>query len=180
MAMTNEAWCSDGNILDVPADDAQHVDPVLLRRSAMDLLARREHATEELAQKLRKRFRIRSDEQGIINAVLKRLADQGLLSDERYAASLVRQCINRGLGPRRIAQELKLKGISDSLVSIMRAATIEIDWFEHAEGVYAKKYGVIPLPDARDDRQKSLHKRMRFMQYRGFAAEHFVHLANGS
>ncbi len=170
----------DGDVSDLFADDAQHVDPALLRRSAMDLLARRDHATEELAQKLRKRFHVRSDPQGIIDAVLARLADQGLLSDDRYAASLVRHCIRRGLGPRRIAQELQLKGIADSLTSIMYSATIEIDWLEHAKAVFTKKYVQTSLPNARDDRQKALHKRMRFMQYRGFASEHFMDLMDGS
>ena len=169
----------DANGDELRPGDAQGVDPAQLRRSAMDLLARREHATEELAQKLRKRFRIRSDERGIIEAILIRLTDEGLLSDDRYAASLVRQCINRGLGPRRIAQELKTKGISASLASIMLSATIEVDWFEQAETVFIKKYGALLLPDAREERQKAVHKRMSFMQYRGFSSEHFMHLIDG-
>ena len=57
----------------------------------MDLLARREHGTQELLTKLRQRFRRRvcTDEQ--VQDVLVALTDEGLLSDERFALSTVRQ-----------------------------------------------------------------------------------------
>ena len=74
-----------------------------LRLAAMDLLARREHGSHELLVKLRKRFRRRACTDEQVQDVLTALTDEGLLSDERFALSTVRQLVNRGYGPRRIA-----------------------------------------------------------------------------
>ena len=138
----------------------------------MDLLARREHGFQELLVKLRQRFRRRtcSDEQ--VLDVLTALIDEGLLSDERFALSTVRQLVNRGYGPRRIAETFRQQGIEDYLSGALAAAfDTPIDWHAEAASAYQKKYrGDVIIGDW-DARQRERAKRMRFLQYRGFDAE---------
>lgn len=140
--------------------------PQDIRHAAMDLLARREHSRMELKQKLRKRF----DDQQLIDEQLDQLSEENLQSDSRYAASFLRQRLSRGHGPMRIRQEMRQKGISDS--EIESAMTEEQpDWFVLAEETYQRKFGERPPEDI-----KEKAKRSRFMQYRGFALDHYQHL----
>jgi len=152
------------------------LNPTDVRLAAMDLLSRREHGSEELTNKLRRRFKRHENALNIIMAELERLIAEGLLSDERFAASMVRQLISRGLGPRRLDQELRSKGVRKAWQSCADAPELAVDWFERAEHVYLKKFADKPLPVDSAERQKERAKRARFMQYRGFEADHFLHL----
>ncbi len=114
------------------------VNPTDVRRAAMDLLARREHSKEELARKLLRRFKSSSDPIATIDSELGRLIDEGLLSDERFAAAMVRQLIGRGLGPRRLDEELRSKGIRATWQRCREEDAQAIDWFERAEQVFKK------------------------------------------
>ena len=147
-------------------DQLTAINPADIRYAAMDLLARREHSRRELKQKLKKRF---ADEE-MIEAQLDRLTEENLQSDTRYAESFLRQRINRGHGPMRIRQEMRQKGISDE--EIARAMEEESpDWFALAEDTYLRKFGELPPEDIKDKARRS-----RFMQYRGFALDHYQHL----
>ena len=157
----------------------------------MDLLARREHSLSELHRKLCRRF----DAPDLVASVLQDLQRENLQSDERYAESLLRQRLQRGYGPARIRQDMRERGLNEAAIAAAHAA-VEPDWFAAAESVFARKFGSIPAAESglatldhednpqdsvalREARQMALKekaKRMRFMQYRGFAAEHFRHL----
>jgi regulatory protein len=152
------------------------VNPTDVRRAAMDLLARREHSKEELARKLLRRFKSAPNSIATIDSELERLIDEGLLSDERFAAAMVRQLIGRGLGPRRLNEELRSKGIQATWQRCTEEEAQDIDWFARAEQVFKKKFAGLPLPQERDARTKERMKRVRFMQYRGFEFDHFMHL----
>ena len=65
-----------------------------LRRAALDLLARREHSSQEMITKLKRRFRKRLEGDDIYHAVVDELVADGLLSDERYAASMALSLIH--------------------------------------------------------------------------------------
>ena len=132
----------------------------------MNLLARREHSVRELRQKLRRRF---ADE-ALVEAELVRLGEENLQSDERFAESFARQRAARGYRPQRVRQEMREKGLSDA--DIARAFEFaEIDWYQLAESVYHKKFRQAPQVDL-----KEKARRQRFMQYRGFSADHYRHL----
>ena len=73
----------------------------------MDLLARREHGVDELRLKLKRRFGREENFETIATEQLQRLVDEDLLSDTRFAAAMVRQLVNKGIGPRRLDQELR-------------------------------------------------------------------------
>ena len=138
----------------------------------MDLLARREHGSQELLVKLRQRFRRRtcSDEQ--VLDVLTALTDEGLLSDERFALSTVRQLVSRGYGPRRITETFRQQGIEGYLSGALATAfDAPIDWYAEGASVYQKKYRGDAIVGDWDARQRERAKRVRFLQYRGFDPE---------
>jgi regulatory protein len=138
----------------------------------MDLLARREHGSHELLVKLRKRFRRRASTDEQVQEVLSALTDEGLLSDERFALSTVRQLVSRGYGPRRITETFRQQGIEGYLSSALATAfEAPVDWYAEAASVYEKKYHGDAIVGDWDARQRERAKRMRFLQYRGFDAE---------
>jgi regulatory protein len=140
---------------DKPLDTAD------IRRAAMDLLARREHSSRELHHKLRRRF----GDTPSIEKVLSRLAEENLQSDERYAASYVRQRAARGYGPVRIRQEMREKGLDRSAIATALERA-QVDWRRLAAEVSRKKFGETPPGDASERARRS-----RFLHYRGFDAD---------
>lgn len=144
------------------------INPADIRLSAMNLLARREHSCKELKQKLLKRY----NAPDLVDEQLLQLAEENLQSDERFAESFLRQRISRGHGPIRIRQEMRQKGISDTEINSAMQAE-QPDWFELAEQTYHRKYGWLPSENI-----KEKSKRSRFMQYRGFAHDHYQYLLN--
>lgn len=135
------------------------------RHAAMDLLARREHGRRELQRKLERRYS--ADE---IDEVVGVLSEEGLQSDERFAASFARERMLRGYGPRRIQSELLKKGISGSLAD-QAIRTLErsegVSWRRVARDALKKKFGDSELPEEYAERARCL----RFLQNRGFAGD---------
>ena len=83
-------------------------DLTAIRRSAMDLLARREHGRVELTRKLRQRGACPE----MIDIALDRLTEEGLLSESRYLESYIRYRARSGYGPLRIREELNQRGLA--------------------------------------------------------------------
>lgn len=131
------------------------------RRAAMDLLARREHSGQELRRKLSRRFPAAALEQA-----LAALAEQGLLSERRFVDSYVRQRSGRGYGPLRLREELRQRGVSETLISEALAADTGWDWAGLAAQLYRRRYGDAPPQDARE-----AAARLRFLRNRGFSSE---------
>lgn len=150
-----------------------------IRLAGMDLLARREHSSQELITKLKRRFGKRLDGDELIHDVIDQLTHDGLLSNERYAASMARQLVNRGSGPSKVAYELRQKGC-DPDVALVDAFPDGVDWFAVAEDVFDRKFGARAMPEDWDQKQKERAKRGRFMASRGFAPSHFMHLLDGA
>lgn len=150
-----------------------------IRLAGMDLLARREHSSQELITKLKRRFGKRLDGDELIHDVIDQLTNDGLLSNERYAASMARQLVNRGSGPSKVAYELRQKGC-DPDVALVDAFPDGVDWFAVAEDVFDRKFGARAMPEEWDQKQKERAKRGRFMASRGFAPSHFMHLLDGT
>ena len=152
-------------------EHAEAITPLELRRAAMDLLARREHSSQELSQKLQKRWRDRTVACDDVESVLQKLALEGLLSDERYASARALQLAGRGYGPTRIREELRQQGVDHHIEKALAQVCAESnDWLAHAAAVYAKKYQGMPIVGDFSGRQKEKAKRLRFLQYRGFDA----------
>ena len=132
-----------------------------IRLSAMNFLARREHSRRELIFKLRKRF-TDSDEQ-IIEEV-SRLCSEGLQSDYRMASEYVHFRSKKGLGPKKIKAELRLKGISDSMLDQIFSES-GVDWRNILEKVINKKTS---QDGVTLDSLETKHKVNNFLQKRGF------------
>lgn len=143
-----------------------------LRLAGIDLLARREHGSDELAIKLTKRFRKRHCDPDAVAQVVQQLIEEGLLSDERFAASRARQLVSRGYGPSRIRNDLRQQKVDQCLSDSMSEAFDNgLDWDAEAASVYGKKYRGKPIEGDWDERQRERARRLRFLQYRGFGAE---------
>lgn len=140
-----------------------------LRRAAVDLLARREHSAQELRRKLHRRGVAdvpagQLDE--LLDEVLRSLAEEGLLSEQRFVESYLRQRVARGYGPLRLREELRQRGVDEGMARDALSADAGWDWQVQAATVYRKRYGDTAPRDARD-----AASRLRFMRYRGFSAE---------
>jgi len=129
----------------------------------MNLLAQRDHSLRELRNKLVRRY----PDAASVDEQLSRLIVERLQSDVRFAASYARQRISRGYGPLRVREELRERGVSEADVTAAMAE-LDIDWCVVAAEVLHKKFG---KRDAIDLKEKA--RRARFMQYRGFASEHY-------
>jgi regulatory protein len=153
-------------MLDKDFSNTVESNPADIRLAAMDLLARREHSVHELRIKLQRRFP--DDER--IDEQLSRLIEERLQSDMRFAASYVRQRISRGYGPLRLREELRERGVAEA-DGTAAMEELEIDWYALAAEVMHRKFGAIAPHDI-----KEKARRARFMQYRGFAMDHYRQL----
>ncbi|RJS94442.1 regulatory protein RecX [Salinisphaera sp. Q1T1-3] len=145
---------------------AREAERLAIRKRAMDLLARREHARAELQHKLSRHEHHVDD----IAAVLDALVDDGLLSDARFAEASVLSKARRGIGPMRIRAELRQAGVNDAAADIA-LENVEFDWAASAAAAREKRFG----PDMPAD-FPTRAKQMRFLQRRGFDSDQIAHV----
>jgi regulatory protein len=129
--------------------------------TAIRMLARREHSAFELRRKLQQKGIGEAE----IEEAIVRLQQEGLLSDQRYAESYIHMRKNKGYGPQRIALELKERGVAESDFR-HHLYSDAIDWAAVLNTAYAKKYGDRACTDYQEKA-----KRVRYLQYRGFALD---------
>ncbi|HEX5514892.1 MAG TPA: regulatory protein RecX [Gammaproteobacteria bacterium] len=132
-----------------------------VREAALRLLARREHS----AQELRRKLLLRAYDERLINEVMRALAADNLLSDERFAEEFVRARRNKGFGPQRIRVELQQRGV-DPTVAESHLRSSEEDWQARALKQYRKRFGGQP---PRDLAERGKH--YRFLLNRGFTSD---------
>lgn len=139
-----------------------------LRERALGYLARREHTRAELARKLAAYCEDRNE----IEVLLDDFAKRGWLSEARYVEMVV-QARQGKFGSRRIAHELREKGVSEEGVA---AALSEVrdGELESARAVWAKKFGSLPA----DAKEKA--RQIRFLASRGFGQETIYKVMRGS
>jgi regulatory protein len=131
-----------------------------LKSKALRMLATREHSRAELKRKLEAKAQEGDD----VEAVLERMEETGLQSDERFAESYVRARASR-LGTSRLQHELARRGVAPEIAADALSGVLEEDELTRARGVWSKKYGQPP-----GDRQEWA-RQARFLQSRGFSAE---------
>ena len=139
------------------------------RNSAMRLLARREHSRAELRGKLVGR----GFENDSVEELLQGLEDQDLLSDERFAMSLIASRAETGYGPKRIDLELRNRGVSEELAREVLAKA-EVDWEERVTDQVARKFGSDPAQTFPE-----WARRARYLERRGFGQD-AIRLAIGN
>ncbi|MAS83552.1 MAG: hypothetical protein CMF44_02780 [Legionellales bacterium] len=128
---------------------------------ACDFLARREHARDELSNKLARAC----DDQALIEELLDKLSSEGLQSDKRFAESFVNHRINSGKGPLKIQLELRQRGIDKSLIRLYLESA-SINWLSHAEMARVKRFGEKPPINSTDRIKQS-----KFLLNRGFSSQ---------
>jgi|GEM_PF-149640 len=139
-------------------------DVPVLRRAAMDYLARREHSFFELMQKLSKKFP-ETDTELLID-VLETLKSDNLQSDERFTESYVRYRKSRGFAYLHIKGDLNSRRVSDRLIT-KHLLVDDKDWQLTADKLVVKKlrYQESPCYGSK------LHRKLiRFLGSRGFAS----------
>lgn len=109
---------------DTPAGQVTVADA---RAYAYRYLGAREHSCQELRDKLQRR----GVPQDIAYMAVDELAEEGLVSDRRYAESFTRSRVERHQGPFKIRAELRKRGVPDDLAEQALAAH-ESDWRELA------------------------------------------------
>ncbi|PWV59296.1 regulatory protein RecX [Plasticicumulans acidivorans] len=134
-------------------------DIAALRRAAIGLLARREHSRFELQHKLARRDDVCAED---ITAVLDELEAERLLSDQRFAEVYAVSRLDRGYGPLRIGAELRTRGVSEALVSVILAGLDE-DWQPCLSRFARKRFG-----ESLDSDTRTRAKRYAFLRGRGF------------
>lgn len=106
--------------------------------AAADLISKREHSSNELRQKLSRRF---SAEE--CDAAVSRLCELGLVDDERFASLYSKELYERkGMGKRRIGYELAHKGIDGDIISAVTDELFEDDEnnIQRMVDIIGKKY----------------------------------------
>jgi len=122
-------------------------------------LARREHSRLELARKLARH----TEDEEEIERLLDDFEQRGWLSEKRVVEQ-VAATRRRRFGARRIAHELREKGISGDAIDA-ELPRLRDSEFAAAREVWRKKFGALPA-NARDKA-----RQIRFLQGRGFDAD---------
>lgn len=144
------------------ADTSAPADGPVIRRAALDLLARREHSTRELREKLLQKFGSAAP----LDEALEQLLTDGLLDDARFAEAFVRMHRNRGHGPQRILHELSQKGV-DSAIAEACVEPRSAEWVELLRRIRARRFGEAPPASSAEWQRQARH-----LQSRGFSVEH--------
>lgn len=142
---------------------------VAIRRTAMDLLARREHGRVELTRKLLQRGACPE----MIDVALDRLTEDNLLSESRYLESYISYRARSGYGPLRIREELNQRGLARSDIE-QALRECGFNWQEQLEDTWRRKFsGQLP-EDARERARQG-----RFLSYRGYPLDMVGRLLSG-
>jgi regulatory protein len=138
------------------------------RLAALRWLAGRDFAAADL----RARLEARGFAAPAVRTVVEELVASGALNETRFAENYVTWHAGRGQGPVRIAADLRRLGIPAPLIEAAIAAGP--DWASLARRICQGKFGA-QVPDSWPEKAR----RMRFLQYRGFSADH-VRAATGA
>jgi regulatory protein len=149
-----------------PLSEVEIGDPNHSYAYAVALLARRDHSTSELRQKLKQRGYL----EHAIEPVLIDLEESRKLDDARYGANVAGSRSRRAYGPARIRSELLRKGVAaETIETAIAGAEGEEspDYFRLAREARSRKFG----PGMPTD-WKEKARQARFLQYRGFSNDH--------
>jgi regulatory protein len=127
--------------------------------AALDALARRDYASEDLRLKLLEK----GYDVSVVSPLLDALRDEKLLDDQRYAENFVAYHAARGEGPLRIRRDLHRHGLRGQAAEEYLDAYP--DWIAQLRKARLKKFGA-EAPRTYSDRQL----QARFLGYRGFTS----------
>ncbi len=141
--------------------------------SALRMLARRSHSENEIVIKLKQKKH--NDE--AIDRVVGKLIDLNYLDDEKFAGEFFEYAVKRKkIGPRKIAHELKRKGISREIIDKIDSNADEDIFLKNASSVAEKKMSAIKKNTP--DKEKIRHKLFAFLQQKGYETETIYKVLN--
>jgi regulatory protein len=129
------------------------------REAALRLLSVRERSQAELRQRLRKK----GYSAEAVTRVLDRLVETGLQDDARFATLYADTARSRGYASRRVAQDLRVKGV-ETTVSIEASTVSPEAEAEQARAVAARRLGSL----ARYPAEVRARRLSAFLQRRGY------------
>jgi len=138
-------------------------DVPVLRRAAMDYLARREHSFYELNQKLNKKFP--DSDSSLLVEVLDVLKAENLQSDERFTESYVRYRKSKGFAYLHIRADLAGRRVSEMVIGKYLIKADE-HWQISAGQLVAKR---LRSQEALSFGSKEHRKLSRFLVSRGYS-----------
>ena len=151
----------------------EHVDPeefdqwIMLRQyraaleHAVELLAARDRSTKEISDSL---LRI-GYRPCTVEMVLCKLDQQHLLNDRQFALQWTQSRAERQLGKRRIAQELRMKGISQELIA---SALEELDEQTQEESALLQAAKALKRSKPGEDPRKARDRAIAALLRRGY------------
>ena len=132
---------------------------VQLKKRALYYLGKRDYSRVELGRKILAYSESLEINKADLELVLDELEEKDWLSDDRFSEQFVLSR-KRKFGARKIAHELKLRGVNELIISrVLR--DIKDDEFLLAKKIWEKKFNQIPITI--DEKAKQI----RFMQSRG-------------
>jgi len=129
-----------------------------LRERALRLLARREYAAGELAQRLQ----AQGAAPALVRVVVSQLVQEGWISDARFAGAFVRARRSRGDGPIKLRAQLRERGVAADIIADQLDSQAEADWLPQLQALCARHF---PQPAA-DYAQWA--KQARFLIRKGY------------
>ena len=130
-----------------------------LKKRALYYLGKRDYSRVELGRKILAYSESLEINKADLELVLDELEEKDWLSDDRFSEQFVLSR-KRKFGARKIAHELKLRGVNELIISrVLR--DIKDDEFLLAKKIWEKKFNQIPITI--DEKSKQI----RFMQSRG-------------
>jgi len=139
------------------ADDLSRAEGQCARERALRVLGYRERSTHELTKRL-------SDDGypiPVVAGLVSRLAELGLLDDERFARLFARGRVAAGYGPRRIVTELGTKGIERELAARAASEALADAPETESEVERARRCLGGSTPTTRQERDRALRKLIR-------------------
>lgn len=155
---------ADAALPEGEAAAAEDADPEAVARAIV--LRRLTRAPQTRAQ-LTEALVARNVPEPVIDAVLDRMVEVGLVNDAEYAAMFVRsQRATRGLAPRMLAQELRRKGVDEALIRAELEAIDHDDDRALAEALVARRASLMAHldPEVRSRRLVGMLLRKGFPQ----------------
>ena len=140
--------------------------------AALQYLARREYAPRELRERLLRR----GADADVVDETIARLKENNWLSEERFAASRVRQRRDlSGRGRAAVRAELRALGVDEAVSS----AALEAEYDEQREEALASELAdraLSPLETVEDPalRLKKIRSVQRRLLARGFSQKHVL------
>lgn len=113
-------------------------------------------------------LRQRGGADAIIDATIDKLRGFNFINDETFARNwALSRAQSQGYGPRRIEQELKIKGVVDSVIrAVVKEIFDQEDEEKRAKKVLQKKFSSENFQDPR-----VLRRALAFLQRRGYSSK---------